>query len=94
MIEYKLPMQPIPTRKAIYTSSRIHPDDYKLEVWAVGPNGNGMTLESTILNNTMLLSRINNWITEGAIHCDAAELYLEALQNNEHIEEVISLYLN
>lgn len=72
--------------KAIYGSSKKHPGKYKLELWAVSPNGNGLKTLSDIKTNQELLSIFNQWITNGWIgQDDLSDFELEAIENNQEL---------
>jgi len=88
----KLPMNN--SMKAIYGSSKKHPGDYKLELWTVSPEGKGMNVESSIVNNQRLLSIFNTWISNGWISQDElSDFELEAIKNNQELTET-TLFLH
>ena len=80
--------------KAIYGSSKKHPGDYKLELWTVSPEGKGMKVESSIMNNQRLLSIFNTHISNGRIsQDDLSDFELEAIKNNQELAET-TLFLH
>ena len=80
--------------KAIYGSSKQHPGDYQLELWTVSPEGKGMKVESSIMNNQRLLSIFNTYISNGWIsQDDLSDFELEAIKNNQELAET-TLFLH
>lgn len=79
--------------KAIFQSSEEHPKMYKLELWTVSPNGNGLKMLSELKTNQGLLSTFNTWIYNGWLRDDDANpMIFKAVENNQELPET-TMYL-
>lgn len=79
--------------KAIFQSSEEHPKMYKLELWTVSPNGNGLKMLSELKTNQGLLSTFNTWIYNGWLRDDDANpMIFKAVENNEELPKT-TMYL-
>ena len=79
--------------KAIFQSSEEHPKMYKLDLWTVSPNGNGLKMLSELKTNQGLLSTFNTWLYNGWLRDDDANpMIFKALENNQELPET-TMYL-